>query len=632
LFTLSKFSEKLFLALFLALLLNVSSAFSATLPLQWDAPTRNADGSAPLTDLSGYVIYWDTVSHASGGTYASNRAVGSVTRYSLADLPSGTTFYIIVRAVDTSGNLSPVSNELRVTTPGVSVDSDGDGTPDSSDTDDDNDGLSDADENSRGTNSLARDSDGDGVEDGQEVTDGTDPTDSGSVQEKLSTTICSEWNGFFGMYNYMEHVNMSSSSRNVQISLYDINGELRDTRYFVLAAGAQFDYPVHSMAGFTHDSYGRVCSTHSGSPGDIDGRMVHYLLEPLTGHYQFAFAMPHANGKSGPQFLPFNTFQPSLDPSDAKNLVANWIQITNLNSGAASGALYFYDMAGNILGSQGGERITLRSGQRVDRAAHQFGPNIVGMVEWRPEQSSSNFLLRNVRYLYDNAEGRASFDTAFQIEGLRGSGRQLSVPIDTRGSSSILEILNTSALASRAMVKVFDSAGSQVAEFQLNEGNLPPHASLHLILDPILGAGKTGIATIEANAHNSVAAIAMQYARDSRLGVKYMYGLSAREPLGSVLRGSYNTFLSQQSSLLLVNPTKSAQTVSLTLVGSSGEVRVAGVQESIPANGFTEVNLNDFDSANRYGVVTLQSGPRSVSAWILRQKGEDYVIPTPVRE
>ena len=85
---------------------------------------------------------------------------------------------------------------------------------------------------------------------------------------------------------------------------------------------------MHDIPGFTRDSYGKVCSSATNAnPGDLDGRMIYYKpRDAEISTFQFAFAMPFTNGISGAQFIMFNTFQPSLNPSDSENLVANWIQ------------------------------------------------------------------------------------------------------------------------------------------------------------------------------------------------------------------------------------------------------------------------------------------------------------------
>ena len=412
-----------------------TSAFAVDVDVEWDAPTTKADGT-PLTDLAGYIVHWDTSSHISDGNYANNNSQGTSTTYTIPGLTAGTVYYAAVQAFDTSNNVSTFSNEIQFIAPSSSTDTDGDG-------------LADEDETNLGTDPNNPDTDGDGVNDGDEVNDGTDPLDPGSVKPRIDSTVCNEWNGFFGMFNFWELVNLSSTTRAVSITLYDIAGNPTDTKNFNVAPGAQFDYPVHELIGFTADSYGRVCSTHDGAPGDMDGRMVHYLLDRNTGNYQFAIVMANANGVKGNQYLPFNTFQPSLDPADAADPVGNWIQITNLSASAAGGRLYFYAMDGSPLGDPAGTPIVLNAGQRVDSAAHEFGINLVGMVEWRPDASDTEFSVRNVRYVYDNPSFLPSFSTAFQLSGLKGTNRTISVPLDTRGSSAIVEILNTSSMAGR---------------------------------------------------------------------------------------------------------------------------------------------------------------------------------------
>src|SRR3990167_6643637 len=47
--------------------------------LMWEAPTSNIDGS-PLTDLSGYKVYWGAVS----GTYTGVKDVGNVVTVNIA--------------------------------------------------------------------------------------------------------------------------------------------------------------------------------------------------------------------------------------------------------------------------------------------------------------------------------------------------------------------------------------------------------------------------------------------------------------------------------------------------------------------------------------------------------------------
>ena len=543
-------------------------------------------------------------------------------------------------------NTDGVDNCPNVANPGQQ-DSDGDGRGDacegSSPGDSDGDGLLDSEENSLGTNPNKADTDGDGINDGQEVTDGTNPLDRGSRQPVLPTEICSEWNGFLGMLNIMEHVNLGQSTLSIVSTLYDISGEAKGRHRFELQPGAQFDVLVHDLSGWTTDSIGKICSTHNGSPGDLDGRMVYY--RPSSGFnfssniFDFAFSLPFTRGIAGRQFVTFNTFHPSLSIADVGNFVADWIQITNLNGSEQSGQLVFYGMDGSELARQS---ISIPSQARRDFSGHQFGPNLVGLVEWIPSNDAVLFQLRNVRYIYNNRGDVNSFDAAFQLEGAMGSGQKLSVPVDTRDGSSVLEISNTSSEAVTAHVNIYGQNGEKHSEQNIP---LAPHASFHLIIDGILERG-LGSATVESSVANSVIAVAMQYGRNEDGGVRYMYGVYANEPVGTVLRGSYNTFLRQGCDIVIHNPNDSATSATITMVRSDGlslgarsslahaAAPVAlGEQISIGAYSVAEFDACSLDGGSNYGVVTVQTEQNRLGGVIVRiGEGNGYRFPTPLRQ
>ncbi|HQH28893.1 MAG TPA: hypothetical protein PLP17_15980, partial [Oligoflexia bacterium] len=261
------------------------------------------------------------------------------------------------------------------------TDSDGDSTPDCIDAcpddalkiepgvcgcgvtetalDSDNDGLADC---------VDADDDNDSVSDAQEYLDHTDPFDRGSNLVLLPATVCAEWNGFLGgMWNIMEHINLSHAALAVSSTLYDMNDLPDGSRVFSVPTGGQTDLIVHDMPGFEPNRYGKVCSSvNSAQPGDFDGRMVYYKPSPGSGTantFDFAFAMPFLSGVKGRQFVLFNTFQPSLDSGDRRHRVANWIQLTNLSDHAQSGDLVFYSQSGAFLGS---EETDLLAGARKD--------------------------------------------------------------------------------------------------------------------------------------------------------------------------------------------------------------------------------------------------------------------------
>jgi hypothetical protein len=94
--------------LYFIILLNVSPLFAGNAFLQWKAPTTNEDGT-PLTDLSGYKIYYGTAS----GNYSKTIDVGNVTTYTITNLTDGVTYYFAATAYDRSMNESRYSNEVN---------------------------------------------------------------------------------------------------------------------------------------------------------------------------------------------------------------------------------------------------------------------------------------------------------------------------------------------------------------------------------------------------------------------------------------------------------------------------------------------------------------------------------------
>jgi len=521
----------------------------------------------------------------------------------------------------------------------LSNDIDGDGLDIADDYDDDGDGLTDIEEVLFGTDPLSFDSDGDGVSDGQEKIDGSNALDPGSYVARRSRTLCSEWNGFFGgMFNVLEHVNYSSASLAIESTLFDRHGSAHAIESFVITEAGQRDLMVHDMRGWTENSYGKVCShVVNGRGGDLDGNMVYYKvrnqspMQPQRQPHQqfdFAFSLPLSTGDKEIQLVSYNNFQPSFDPEDQANLVANWIKLVNLEASTEKGTLIFYAQDGTELSS---ERVIISAGERRDFSAHQLGQNRVGLLEWRPDSPSARFLLRNARYLYDNPTMTPTFDTAFQLTGNNGSGSLLVAPLDTDNQSAILEVTNVVGTTVSVNINIYSKDGGllRVEEFRLG-----PYASRHVITDEIL-QGDQGTATIKGSALSSLTARVMQYGRESGGGIQYMYGILAKEALGTTLRGSYNTFLDQRCTLLLANALNIDTLANISVIRSDGTPLVSGEEVLISAHGLYEYNLCSQDEPDHYGIVIVQtSQPNSVAGTVVRQggNGNTYRFPTPLRQ
>lgn len=484
-------------------------------------------------------------------------------------------------------------------------DFDGDGIADDVDSDDDNDSVSDE----------------------QELLDGTNPYDAGSVLLQLDTTSYSGWNSFLDLWNVSEYINLKDNAAlEVNTQLFSNAGErLVDSKMkFNVLPGAEVDLLVHGLSGFTPNSYGLLESVVRGKRGEYDGRMVHY--RSVNNEIEFAFAMPFNNGFSGSLFVPFNTYQPSLDPTDAQNMVANWISVTNLSSSTERGQLIFYAQDGSVLATQS---LVLRAKTRQDVAGQQFGANLVGLVEWRPVSMTAKFELRNVRYLYDNPSMNNSFDSAFQLEGIRGSSQPLVAAVDTREGTAVVEISNPTSISGGYTLQVYDMQGS--AQYSVS-GNLAAHASVHVVIDPVLPTS-LGSIKVTAAKDGSLMATVMQYGRNQTLGIGYLYGIHATQPLGSVLKGSYNTFLNQGCRLLLVNKQNSPTTATIGMLRNDRNEVLPPQQVTIAANATYENDICAYDAADNFGVVTVTPEKRNtISATVIRHgKNNRYRFPTAVR-
>jgi hypothetical protein len=426
-------------------------------------------------------------------------------------------------------------------------------------------------------------------------------------------------------------VQLGSIGASATSTLYNSVGTSQSTYGFSVAAGAEYDLLVHDMVGRNENEIGWVCTTHNSGAGNMDGRMVYYKPSTEAGasydDFEFAFAMPYTNGIAGTQFVTWNTFNPSYNAADSGKLVANWVQLTNRSGSTLTGTLYFYDISNTLIASQA---MSIADSARVDVAAHENGTNKVGIVEWRPDNSSAVAQLRNVRYLYDTA---TTFFTAFQVEGIRGSGEKLVAPLDTtNGQSAILEIANVSNASTTVAVAIYSSGGTERYSTTLT---LAAKESYHLIADGYLLSQK-GLAVIDGAATESTIAVAMHYGRDASGSMQYMYGVQAKEPQGMELKSSYNTFLQQGCEGVLLNPTALDQSANVAMVRSDSTVVVSlgSVTVNVPANGRADIDLCAYDTADNYGVVSIQAASNNalVGHVIREGKNTQYVFPTPLRQ
>ena len=502
----------------------------------------------------------------------------------------------------------------------VSLDESGSSVPPSNPNgDSDGDGLKGIEESGLGTNPNLFDTDGDGVGDGDEVIQGSDPLDRRDFVEDTRPRICSGWNGFLGgMWNIFEHMNVSSSPISIQTLLYSIEGRAMSRLNFSLQAGGRFDALVHDMPGWIRDSYGRVCAYYSGDQGALKGQMVFYKAFG-PDQFDFAFSLQASAGKTGEQYALTNTYHP-----EGGGAVANWVQLTNLSSGDVSGTLSYLSQQGDVLGR---ERVYLQAGARGDFSAHQFGSSLVGLLHWTPDQNNSPIQLQLVRYLYDNHQGLESFDAVYALEGTQGEAGVQALPLDTEGGAAVIEVGNPSSRDIFVRLEIRSESGQLLETLGLS---LPPFGSQHVIGDEVLGTGRKGLAILDSS--SAYLASAVHYQGLPWGSLQYVYSTPAAVAQSTPLSGAYNTFLGQESRLVLLNPTQSTQTTNLSIARAAG-IAAAGqlfiAQDAqIPASGLQSFRLNDFEDVDQYGMVSLSPIPSGkLIGWVLRKKTNQFVLP-----
>jgi hypothetical protein len=621
-----------------AVLISLSSqAFAGTVDLSWDESAG----------ANSYRLYYGV----QPGNYNSHLDIASQNT-TVSGLQDGVVYYFAVSALTEAGE-SALSDEVIAPIP-ISRGGGGESGVDS-----DGDELSDETEQSLGTNPNNADTDNDSVLDGVEVSDLTDPLDRGSKITPLSQTICADWNGGFSgtMANILELINKGNSAINVSLTLHNGRGVGVSSTYFSIAPGAQYDSLVHGMSGREADQYGKVCISHDGGVGQIDGRMVYYkqnvsapasvvkkkskgrkkrptLPREIRKEFEFAFSMPLSNGVSGSQFVSFNTFAVSRNAGELGFLVANWVQISNLSNRYRSGRVKYFDANGAELGSQ---MLWLEPGQRFDVTPNQFGANKIGHVAWYPESQTAKFEMRAVRYFFANQGNIYQFLTAFAVEAGVGVGSKQVLSLENKvvgdrfnqTQGMISEISNVLDEPVEVFLDIVSEQGQAIHSRTIA---LPAHGSYHLDTSAFIPANARGTLFVHSNKRESIIAQNIRYAFSNTGSLSSANATPSVLPAGYSASSSYNTFLQQKSDLVITNTSDSEQVFYVTMIRSNGGHVLNSQPITLASRSTTSLSLNLYEEENRYGLIQVDANtPGAISAWVYRNKPSEFSIPVSLR-
>jgi len=579
------------------------TAAVATSALTWqDASAVDVDiswNANSETDIVSYRLYVGSQPNS----FDQKINVGSSVHHTLSGLNAGQRYYFVATATNSAGLESDYSAALIVDLPPDGPDSDGDSIQDGADADDDNDGISDE----------------------QESASGSDPLDPASGPKPFIQQSCAHWDGSFGgLWNVVELRNAGPAAVHGALQLSNTAGSSLSKTSFSLGSLQEIDLQAHMYSGYQIGGTGNLCVTHDGETNDVMGAVVLYkpvspANVPLGKKYDFAYPLALSAGRVGAQFVAYDTTQRSTAPSDAGDLVGNWIQVENVGTEPVTGRLVFYNTAGSILSQK---NVQVGANRRVDTFVNQFGAYQRGLVEWIPALATDRVSVRNVSYLYDNAGTAASFSSAFAAEATESPGSLLVIPATTELSQSLLlEVSNVLNIPTNVTVNAYDMNGrSLMSTVRIA---LKPKATWQSLITKF--KNKKAVIIVKADKPRAIVADARQFARTASGSILYMYSVTGKTPSGSLLEGVYDTHDFQQSVLYLTNSSTKSTKALVTIRRSNGQIPLAPFWITIPARAVRTYTVTDPDAK---GIVTVQPGqPNTVVSWLMRRRNYDYVVP-----
>ena len=379
---------------------------------------------------------------------------------------------------------------------------------------------------------------------------------------------------------------------------------------------SQFDYPVNSASGFQPNTYGTL-TAFADVPSCFSGNMAIYLPSKV-GEEGIRGTVINLDGwRNGECITPFNSFNPSRDPSDSNSPTLHWLQISN-GPVQTSFTAIVYGLTGAELTQT---TVTLDSYQRFDLNLAAGAENNYGYLRLIPDNTTSTFSAYLYRYGQDTTTLAGERSAAFTIADACtiASTRSRLMPVSKGGSAvNWLELTNISTQEAVATVRYYSNKIGLLEELPLT---LAGGSTIHIDGTKGFSEGESGWIEVEPATTSPILSKSSSYYFRDDGKVSTAAAVSGRSLFTTQASGVFNSFLSQSNWLRLYNFSASPVSISLNAVNGNGGEQLSNSTLLLDANSGQDIHINSNLAipVNRYGELSIQVEPAAqVAAELLR--------------
>jgi len=372
------------------------------------------------------------------------------------------------------------------------------------------------------------------------------------------------WNTNLGIMNVASMLNGGGSFFDSVITTFSNDGSFNGQTGSWIYPDGNSDVVLNNLPANSF-GIGLMDLVPTTSASTYDGLIAQYRFAPDGNEIEFAKFSPFIQSTSGTKYLIYNTFQPSLNPTQAGNQVTVWAEVANPDQALAQSFIVnMYTTSGVLASSQ---NITVPPSGRVDvQAGHETpGASNQGLVEVIPVNPGAPFIAQISRYGADVPSGIApsSFSFATADVGSNGFTSQIVAPVSSGGGAqNWVVVTNTAAVPTTAQVEFLDYNGNVV---QSSTAALPANGQATFDAATLFPGGTSGVVKVTPLGAEPIIADSMFYFFKFDGSVSAAY-ISQAEPNYALPKyGSYNTFLGQQNWLKLFNNNSVPVTVTVSV-------------------------------------------------------------------